>query len=187
MTTMVNTKSDTRTVTATDVREVAAAISKEIIALYEFYGRRFPYSVGKTRNDIGLLLLFDMTDRIVVEFYEMLNNQKVERLSYTYRPEPDPEAIDSPPGEFPRFEIDPAWQVRVVSYYPTTKPESEVREFYQQLGWRPVDLLVRTGLGTTERNGAFRSDGFVVTKEVYHDLQNTHNTDKKELPSNESN
>ena len=52
MTTIVNTKSDTRIVTATDVREVAAAISKEIIALYEFYARRFPYNVGKIRNYI---------------------------------------------------------------------------------------------------------------------------------------
>jgi hypothetical protein len=187
MTTMAQTKADTYTVAATDVREVAAAIHQELIALYDFYARRFPYNVGKIRNDIGLLLLFGMTAKIVCEFYEMLNNQKVERLSYTYRPEADPEAVNSPPGEFPRYEIDPAWQVRVVSYYPTTKPESEVREFYDQLGWHPVDRLVRTGRGTTERNGAFRSGDYVVTKEVYHDLQDKHTTDKKEPTTNEIN
>jgi hypothetical protein len=181
MSTMAQTKAETHTVTATDIREVAAAISKEIIALYEFYGRRFPYNVGKTRNDIGLLLLFAMTDRIVVEFYEMVDNQKVERLSYTYRPEADPEAVDSPPGEFPRYEIDPAWQVRVVSYYSTTKPVSEVREFHNQLGWHQIDRLTRTGGGTTERYGAIRYGGYEVTKEVYHDLQEKHHTDKKEL------
>src|SRR5437764_1170536 len=107
MTTMALTQSETRTVTATDVREVAAAISQEIIALYEFYGKRFPYNIGKIRNDIGLLLLFDMTDRIVIEFYELVNNQKVEKLSYTYRPASAPEVVNSPPGDFPRFQISP--------------------------------------------------------------------------------
>jgi hypothetical protein len=186
MTQMALTKTKPITVSATDIRVVAAGIFQEIIALYDFYQRAFPYNIGKTRNDIGLLLLFEMTDRLVVEFYEMRNGEKVERLSYTYRPEVDPDAPDSPPGEFPRFDIEPAWQIRVVSYYSTTKPEAEVREFHNQLGWYPIDSLTRTGQGHTEHYGAIRSGDYMVTKEVYTDIPTPNLPERKELASHEA-
>jgi hypothetical protein len=172
----------TRVASATDVLNVATAISEAIQMLYEFYRQRFPYDKGKLIKDIGLLLLFDMTAKIVFEFFEMLNGQKVEKLSYTYLSESDPEAVNSQPGDFPRFEILPSWQVRVVSYYSKTKPESQVKEFHNQLGWLPVDPLTRTGHGTTERYGEFRSGDVTIIKEVYTDLQDTHHTDQKEHP-----
>jgi hypothetical protein len=45
---------EAQTVAGTDVREVAAAIWEEIIALYDFYGRHFPY----TRSSSFLFLTF---------------------------------------------------------------------------------------------------------------------------------
>jgi hypothetical protein len=186
MTTTAMTTQKTHTVTTTDVRDVAAAISQEIIAHYEFYKRRCPYTIGKLRNDIGLLLLYGMSERIAFELYELVNGEKIERLSYSYCPVGDPDAGDSPPSEFPRFDFDPAWQVRVVSYYTTTKPEAEVREFHNLLGWYPIDLLTRTGQGRIEYYGAYDSRGCKVTREVYHEGADNHHMNGKELVPHEN-
>jgi hypothetical protein len=185
MTTMTKQETIVKSVAGTDVRNVAAEISEDLIALHDLYGRHFPYNKGKIRNDIGLLLLFGMTDRIVMEFYEMKDGQKIERLSYTYRPESNSEEVTNPSDDLPLYAIEPEWQLRVVSYYSTSKPASEVREFYTQLGWYPSDPLVRTGRGNTERYGEVRSGDFTVTKEVYTDTQDKYPTDHKELTAHE--
>jgi hypothetical protein len=180
MTTISKEKTKTETASASNVLDVATSIAQEILLLHDFYAKRFPYEKGKLIKDIGLLLLFDMTAKICFEFYEMIDNKKVERLSYSYIPKSVPGAVNSAPDDFPRREIQPAWQVRVVSYYPDTKPEGEVREFYEQLGWLPVDPLTRTGRGTTQEYGAFVSGGYSVSKEIYIDSQDKHHTDRKE-------
>jgi hypothetical protein len=188
MNTQAIVKTESRAETrASDVLAVATAISEELIALHDFYGKHFPYDKGKLIKDLGLLLLFGMTGKIVFEFFEIIGNQKVEKLSYAYLPESVPEAVNSQPGDFPRHEILPYWQVRVVSYYTTSKPESEVREFHNQLGWLPVDALTRTGQGTTERSGEFVSGNFTVAKEVYKALQDKTSTDQKERTAHEIN
>lgn len=173
MSTMTKSKTTTRTVTGTNVLEVAESIRQEIISLYDFYGRHFPYDMAKLRNDIGQILLWDMCDSLKVQFYD---GEKIERLSYEFIPRADPEAVHTPPGEFPRFAIPEGLNVRVVAHYSTRKPEHEVREFYDALGWRPSEPLTRTGQGTTERYGAFRSGDYGVTREVYTDLP--HNTQR---------
>jgi hypothetical protein len=45
----------------------------------------------------------------------------------------------------------------------------------------PVEPLTRTGQGTTEQYGAFRSGDFAVTREVYKDLPATNQTHTKEV------
>jgi hypothetical protein len=184
---MLKTETVTRTATAEDVRDVATAIVQEILALSEFYGKNFPYALGRLIKDIGLLLLFDMTAKIAFEFFEMVNGQRVERLSYAYLPKSVPGAVNSEPGDFPRREILPSWQVRLISYYPPAKPVSEVREFYEQLGWLPVDPLTRTGQGTTEEYGVFVSKAFSVAKEFYSDPPDKHKIIHKELTAHEIN
>lgn len=58
MTTM--TRVETMTITGADVREVATAIWEEVIALYNFYGRNFPYNLQTLSRDIAQILLWDM-------------------------------------------------------------------------------------------------------------------------------
>jgi len=170
MSTITTTKTETRTVTGTDVRQVADSTWQEITSIYDVYGKHFPYDRQQLRHDIGQLLLWDMTDRIRVQFYDA---DKVERLSYEFVPHADPGAVHSPPGTFPRHEIPVGLHVRVVAKYSTKKPEAEVREFYEALGWHPAEPLKRTGQGTTTTYGSFRSNDFGVTREVYQDLPNT--------------
>jgi hypothetical protein len=172
-------------IAGTNVLEIATAMAEEIIAIGDWYGRRFPYDKGKLIRDIGVLLMYGMSDRIAIEFFIMVNNEKVEKLSYTYFPGSDTAEVNGTPGEFPRYAIEPEWQVRVVSYYTTTKPVSEVREFHNQLGWPPVDMLTRTGEGTTERYGEFRSGDLRVLREVYIARQNKAQTERKESRAHE--
>jgi hypothetical protein len=182
MATLTTTKTETRTVTGANVREVAGSTWQEVIAIGEFYGRHFPYDMAKLRNDLGQILLWDMAEKIVVQFYEISGSERIERLSYEFVPlAAGPQAVQSPPGEFPRFEISPSWQVRLVARYTTRKPENEVREFYEALGWRPSEPLTRSGQGSTTTYGAFRSGDFSVSRDVYTDLPDTNNqTARKE-------
>jgi hypothetical protein len=164
------TRAETQTVTGTDVRQVAEAIWQEVLAIYDFYGRRFPYDKPQLRSDLGQILLWDMCDAIKVEFYENQKDQKVERLSYEFLPLSDPGAVQEAPGTFPRFQIQASWQVRLIARYTTRKPEAEVLEFYRELGWRLVEPLTRTGRGLTEWFSWFRSGGFSVHRGVYKDF-----------------
>src|SRR5712691_3460127 len=106
MSTMTKSQTTSITVAGTDVREVAGSIWQQVRAIEEYYGRHFPYDMQKLRGDIGQILLWDMTDEIMVQFYD---SEKVERLKYGFVPRADPGAVNSPPGEFPRFEIAPGW------------------------------------------------------------------------------
>ena len=81
---------ETQTVAGTDVREVAGAIWQEIIEIYALYARRFPYEKQRLRGDLAQMLLWDMADKVIVQFYD---SQKVERLSYEYTPLSDPAAV----------------------------------------------------------------------------------------------
>jgi hypothetical protein len=161
------TRSQIKTVTGTDVREGADAIWTDVLAIYDCYGRRFPYDKKQLRNDLGQMLLWDMADAIKVEFFD---DHRVERLSYEFLPLADPAAVHEPPGSFPRFEIRPEWSVRLIAVYTTRKPEAEVLEFYKELGWRLVEPLTRTGRGVSEWFAWFRSGGFSVHRGVYKDL-----------------
>ena len=164
------TRVETTTITGADVREVAAAIWEEVMALYNFYGRNFPYNMQTLKRDLAQILLWDMCEKISVQFYELVNDEKVERLSYEFLPLSDPEAAHDAPGNFPSYEISEDWKVRLVASYTSRKPIEEVREFFKQLGWMPSDPLTRTGHGTTERYAWFQSGGFSVSREVYHDF-----------------
>jgi hypothetical protein len=158
------------TINGADVREVAAAIWQAVIALYKFYGQNFPYNQEKLKRDLAQILLWDMTEKICVQFYEMKKGKKVERLSYEFRPLSDPAAVHKDPGSFPTYKIRQHWQVRLIAIYTKQKPADEVREFFNKLGWVPSEALTRTGKGKTERFGWLRSRGFSVSSEVYHDL-----------------
>ena len=179
MTTM--TRVETQTITGTDIREVAAAIWDEVIALYNFYGRNFPYNMQTLKRDLAQILLWDMCEKVAVQFFELVNGEKVERLSYEFLPLSDPEAEHSAPGDFPSYEISDDWQVRLVATYTPRKPIEEVREFFKQLGWVPSDPLTRTGKGTTERYAWFQSGGFSVSREVYHDFDKKTDIEEVEL------
>ena len=181
MSTMTTTKIETRTVTGTNVLEVANAMWTEIQSIYQVYGKRFPYNPELLRGDLGQILLWEMCEHITVQFFEVSGDKRIERLSYSFVPSPDAGAHESPPGEFPRFEISPAWEVRVVGSYNPKKPEQEARKFYETLGWRPSQPLTRTGQGTTEQYGSFRSGGFGVHREVYKDFPNNTQTNTKEM------
>jgi hypothetical protein len=172
------TRAQTQTVSGVDVRKVAEDMWQEIVAVYDVYGRYFPYDKQELRRDLGLIMLWDMAEKIRVQFYD---NDKVLRLSYEFLPLADPGAVHSPVGEFPRYEISPEWRVRVVAVETARKPANEVAEFYQQLGWRTSEALTITGTGTTEPYGSFRSGGFVVSREVYNDIKATENTTKQEV------
>jgi hypothetical protein len=167
-------------VTGTDVRDVAANCWQEIIDIHNFYGRDFPYDKQKLRNDIGQLLLWDMTDAISVQFFELVNGEKVERLSYNYLPVTDPQAVNSPPGEYPRYTISPDWKVRITARYNPHKPEPEVREFFDAIGWRPSEPLTRTGAGKMQEHGVIKSRNYGVKRAVYTDLPDTTKNDSKE-------
>jgi hypothetical protein len=180
MGTMIKDQTQAIVVAGTDVRNVAANLWKEIIDIHRYYGRNFPYDKLKLQNDIGLLLLWDMTDQISVQFFALVNGEKVERLSYNYLPFTDTKAVNSPPGEYPRFAIESDWKVRIVARYNPGKPEPEVREFFDALGWRPSDPLVRSGAGKTEEHGAITSRYIGVKRAVYTDLPDTTKNDTKE-------
>jgi hypothetical protein len=172
-----------RTITGQNVLEVATAIWKEIQAIYEWAGRRFPYNLPKLRTDIGQILLWDVASMIVIQFY---TPDMVEKLSYEFVPGADANAVHSEPGTFPRFELDPSWQVRVIAKYSLTKPQHEVRELFQALGWVDVPSLTRTGGGTTEQYGTFKSGDYGVSRQVYSDPDKKDHSDGKELVPHEN-
>jgi hypothetical protein len=161
------TMTKNETVTGVNVRELAGAINEEIEAIYAANIRTFPYNKERLRNDIGLILLYDMADSIKVEFYD---NEQTERVSYAFVPGADPAAAITPPGQFPRRDIPANLNVRITAYDTTKKPEGKVREFYEQLGWRRVESLRRSGQGTTETYGSFKSGGIVANRSCYTDL-----------------
>jgi hypothetical protein len=120
---------------------------------------------------------------ICIQFY---TPDMVEKLSYEFVPGAGPEAGHSEPGTFPRFELDPSWHVRVIAKDSLTKPQREVREFFQALGWVDVPTLTRTGGGTTEQYGTFKSGDYGVSRQVYSDLDTKDHTDGKELVPHEN-
>jgi hypothetical protein len=180
MGTIIKAQTQTIPITGTDVRDVAAKLWEEIIDIYHFYGRNFPYDKPKLRNDIGQILLWGMSDQLSLQFFELLNGKRIERLSYNYIPCATAQGGNSPPGEYPRYSIQPDWQVRIVARYHPQKSVEEVAEFFDALGWRPSDPLVRTGAGRTEEHGALGSGGIKVKRAVYTDLPDTASKDTKE-------
>jgi hypothetical protein len=164
------TRVETKTITGTDVREVADCIWQEVLALYEFYGRNFPYHKQKLRGDLGQIMLWGMADAFKVQFYEDAEGKRNEKLSYEFVLRADPGAVHTPPGNFPRFQLQASWQVRLVAIETTAKPEAEVQEFYLALGWRYCDPLIRNSQGTTEKYGDFRSGDYGVSREVWKDV-----------------
>jgi hypothetical protein len=180
MGTIVKVQSQVIEITGTDVRTVAENCFEEITDIHHFYGRNFPYDKQKLRNDIGQLLLWDMTDQISVQFFELLNGQRIERLSYNYIPRTDSQAVQSPPGEYPRYTISPDWKVRIVARYNAQKPEKKVAEFFDALGWRSSEPLSRSGAGKTEEHGSIMSRFYGVKRAVYTDLPDTIKKDTKE-------
>ena len=179
-TTAVQTQTETITITGTDIRIVASNCKKEIKHIHNFYGRDFPYDEQKLSNDIGLMLMYDVTDQISVQFFELVIGQRIERLSYNYLPHVDPQANNSQPGDYPRYTIDPGWKVRITARYNPQKPEQEVREFFDAIGWRPSEPLTRTGAGKTQEHGAITSGQIGVKRAVYTDLPDTPGNDSKE-------
>jgi hypothetical protein len=179
---MTESKVQTQTIpiTGTDVRDVAANLWGEIIDIYHFYGRNFPYDKPKLRNDIGQILLWGMSDQLSLQFFELLNGKRIERLSYNYIPCATAQEGNSPPGEYPRYSIQPEWQVRIVARYHPQKSVEEVAEFFDALGWRPSDPLARTGAGRTEEHGTLGSAGIKVKRAVYTDLPDITKNDTKE-------
>lgn len=161
------TKSQTISITGNDVRQVADCIWDQVGLIEKHYGIALPNDKQKLRKDLGQMLIWGMAKEIKLQFYD---SEKNERLKYGFVPNADPTAVHSPPGQFPRFEIPPNWQVRLVVEDTTDKPEAEVREFYDSLGWFPCESLKRTGNGTTTPYGAFRSGDFSVGCDVYTDL-----------------
>jgi hypothetical protein len=180
MGTLTKAQTQTISITGTDVREVADNCWEEIIDIHKTNGRAFPYDKQKLRTDLGQLLLWDMTDQVSVQFYEQVNGENVERLSYNYLPQTDPQAVSTQPGQYPRYTTSPDWRVRVVARYNRQKPEEKVREFFDALGWRPSDPLSRTSTGKTEEHGALTHGRFGVKRAVYTDLPQTTRTDSKE-------
>ena len=170
MGTMVKTQ--VITITGNDVREVAGCIWDQLTALDKHYGIRLPYDMQQLRLDLGQILMWGMTQEIKLQFYD---SENVERLKYGFVPIADRTVVHSPPGEFPRFEIPPGLQVRLVAEHTTSKPETEVRKFFQGIGWSPCEPLMRTGSGSTTTYGAFRSGDFPVSRDVYSDLPNKFN------------
>ena len=170
------TKSQTISITGNNVREVANCIWEQVGFIEKHYGIKLPTDKQKLRNDLGQMLLWGMTDEIKLQFYD---SEKNERLKYGFVPNADPTAVHTPPGEFPRFEISPDWQVRLVVEHAANKSEAELREFYDSLGWSPCESLKRTGNGTTTPCGAFRSGDFSVGCDVYTDLPAKTNTWKE--------
>jgi hypothetical protein len=180
MGTIIKAKAEVIEITGTDVRDVAANLWEEILDIYHFYARNFPYDKQKLRNDIGQILLWGMSDQLSLQFFELLNGKRIERLSYNYLPCTTAQGGNSPPGEYPRYSIHPEWQVRIVARYHPQKSEQEVAEFFDALGWRPSDPLTRTGAGRTEEHGILGSGGYKVKRAVYTDLPEPTTKDTKE-------
>jgi hypothetical protein len=106
------TKSQTISITGNDVRQVADCIWDQVGLIEKHYGIRLPCDMQKMRLDLGQILIWGMTREIKLQFYDKDNN---ERLTYGFVPNADPTAVHSPPGQFPRFEIPPGLQVRLVA------------------------------------------------------------------------
>lgn len=179
MTTM--TRVIAKSITGTDIRQVADAIWEAVIALYSFYGRNFPYNMQSLKRDLAQILLWDMAKKISVQFYEIVNDEKVERLSYEFLPLSDPEAEHSDPASFPSYDIYEDWKVRLVAIYTPLKPVEEVREFFRELGWVPSEPLTRTGKGTTEHYAWFCAGGISISREIYHDFDEKTDIEEVEL------
>jgi hypothetical protein len=177
------TRVETTTITGADVRQVGDCIWEEVTALWNHYGRYVPYDKQKLRTDLGQIILWGMAAKFAVQFYDMVNGQRVEKLSYEFVLEADPQAVHSSPGAFPRFQIPEGYQVRLVAIETTAKPVEEVKEFYIALGWRYADPLTRSSQGTTEKYADFRSGGISVSREVWQDedVQKPENTNGKEV------
>lgn len=184
MATELQTINESKTINGQNVLDVATAIWQAVQAIYAWAGRRFPYNLPKLRTDLGQILLWGMADMITVQFYTP--EDMVEKLSYEFVPGEAPTAVQSEPGDFPRHALDPSWKVRLIAQDTVTKPESEVREFYRQLGWVDVPPLTRTGEGTTSQYSAFKSGDFGVTCQVYSDQPDKDTTERKELVPHET-
>jgi hypothetical protein len=185
MSTETQSQTINKTILGQNVLDTATNIWQEIQAIYVWAGQRFPYNVPKLRTDLGQILLWDwdMASMIVIQFY---SPDMVEKLSYEFVPGVAPDAEHSEPGTFPRYALDPSWQVRVIAKDSLTKPQSEVKNFFRELGWLRCDPLTRTGEGTTEQYGSFKSGDYGVTRQVYSDPDKKDYSNGKELVPHEN-